>query len=207
MSDMKRHFKRTEKGFIPSLENGLVPLGTITLEQTSGVYAGRATGKRDRGGTKSAKPFFSAGFILPFAVLISGVILAVGLAVFNLILKEILLSSSGRESQFAFYAADTGGECALFWDAKQGIFPTSSQSLVYTGAASCAGVSITPFLSSIGTTEAATTTFEIDNDQYCIRVTVAKSGGGSVTKIESEGFNTCDVTNPRRVERAIRILY
>lgn len=147
------------------------------------------------------------GFILPFAVLISGVILAVGLAVFNLILKEILLSSSGRESQFAFYAADTGGECALFWDAKQGIFPTSSQSLVYGGSASCAGVSIVPFTSSIGTVDAATTTFNIDNGGYCVTVTVAKSNGGNNTKIESEGFNTCDVTNPRRVERAIRILY
>lgn len=59
-----------------------------------------------------------AGFVLSFSVLIAGVLLSVGLAIFSITLKELLLSSGGRESQFAFYAADTGGECALYWDIK-----------------------------------------------------------------------------------------
>ena len=56
----------------------------------------------------SHKSQVTKGFVLPFAVLISGILLSIGLAVFNIIMKEVLLSSSGRESQFAFYAADTG---------------------------------------------------------------------------------------------------
>ncbi|MDP3958446.1 MAG: hypothetical protein Q8Q36_03230 [bacterium] len=145
------------------------------------------------------------GFILPFAVLLSGILLAIGLAVFNLILKQSILASSGRESQFAFYAADSGAECALFWDAKQGIFPTSSDSALYGGAASCGGVSIMPFDSVVRTGSAATTTFDIDTATHCVIVTVAKFGES--TKIESEGFNTCNTADPRRVERAIRIVY
>lgn len=145
------------------------------------------------------------GFILPFAVLLSGVILAIGLSTFNIIIKEVILSSSGRESQFAFYSADTGAECALYWDAKQGIFPTSSQSTLYTGSALCGGVSIIPFSSSAGNSNAATTTFNVTSGDYCAKVTVAKFGLN--TKIESEGYNTCSTADPRRVERAIRVTY
>lgn len=150
-------------------------------------------------------PATNRGFILPFAVLLSGVILSIGLAVFNIIIKGVVLSSSGRESQFAFYAADTASECALYWDAKKGIFATSSQSSVYSGSASCTEVSIMPFTSVVGNATAATTTFNIVSSNYCAKVTVAKYGLN--TKIESEGFNTCNTSDPRRVERAIRITY
>jgi hypothetical protein len=56
------------------------------------------------------------GFTLLFAILVSIMVLAVGASIINISLKQVILSSSGRESQFAFYAANTGLECALFWD-------------------------------------------------------------------------------------------
>ncbi|MBI2618266.1 hypothetical protein HYW58_02325, partial [Candidatus Kaiserbacteria bacterium] len=70
------------------------------------------------------------GFTLLIAVLVAGVLLAIGLAIFNIAIKELLLSSSGRDSQFAFYAADSGTECALFWEQKQNGFSTSTPSAV-----------------------------------------------------------------------------
>ena len=69
------------------------------------------------------------GFTLLFAVLVSSLILALGLSIANITLKEVALSGTGRESQFAFYAADTGTECALYWDIKgSNVFATSSES-------------------------------------------------------------------------------
>ena len=62
--------------------------------------------------------FYMRGFTLFYAVLITSLLLALGLAVFNITLKELLLSSDARESQNAFYSADTALECALFWDLK-----------------------------------------------------------------------------------------
>ena len=56
------------------------------------------------------------GFTLLFAVLVSVLVLAIGTSMINIALKQIILSGSGRESQFAFYAANTGVECALYWD-------------------------------------------------------------------------------------------
>ncbi len=55
------------------------------------------------------------GFTLLFAVLVSVLILAVGASIINLSIKQIILSGSSRESQYAFYAANTGIECALYW--------------------------------------------------------------------------------------------
>lgn len=59
-----------------------------------------------------------AGFILFYALLIASLLLAVALAIVNITFKELVLSSGARESANAFYAADTGLECALYWDLK-----------------------------------------------------------------------------------------
>ncbi|MCI0619669.1 LamG domain-containing protein [Candidatus Wolfebacteria bacterium] len=56
------------------------------------------------------------GFALLFAVLTASLVLSIGLTIFNITLKEFILSSQIRDSQFAFYSADTGLECTLYWD-------------------------------------------------------------------------------------------
>lgn len=56
------------------------------------------------------------GFALLIATLVSGLFLAIGAVIFQIAYIQLLLSSVGRDSQFAFYAADTGAECALYWD-------------------------------------------------------------------------------------------
>lgn len=58
------------------------------------------------------------GFTLFYAVLTASLLLAIGIAIFNITFKELILSSGARESANAFYAADTGLECALYWDLK-----------------------------------------------------------------------------------------
>lgn len=56
------------------------------------------------------------GFTLLFAILISVLVLAVGTSMITIALKQVILSGAGRESQYAFYAANTGVECAVYWD-------------------------------------------------------------------------------------------
>ncbi|MCB9805847.1 hypothetical protein H6775_01665 [Candidatus Nomurabacteria bacterium] len=56
------------------------------------------------------------GFTLLFAVLVSVLVLAVGASIISIALKQVILSGAGRDSQFAFYASNTGLECALYWD-------------------------------------------------------------------------------------------
>ncbi len=56
------------------------------------------------------------GFALLMAIMIGSLFLAIGATIYRIALVEIILSSTGRDSQFAFYSADSGLECALFWN-------------------------------------------------------------------------------------------
>ena len=57
-----------------------------------------------------------AGFTIFFAMLVGSLSLAVGLAIYDLTVREIDLSSTATQSQYAIYASDSGAECALYWD-------------------------------------------------------------------------------------------
>lgn len=56
------------------------------------------------------------GFTIFFAALVASLALAVGLAIYDLTVRQLTLASASRDSQYAIYAADSGIECALYWD-------------------------------------------------------------------------------------------
>lgn len=141
------------------------------------------------------------GFAILYAVLVASLLLSIGLAIFNLTIKELLLSSLGRDSQFAFYAADTGAECALYWDFEEDAFATSTTSTI-----NCGGVDI-PNMGGGGYGVPSIFTIDFSPEPYCTTVSVTKYTAPVRTVVEARGYNTCDTANPRRVERAIRATY
>lgn len=175
------------------------------------------------------------GSVLILALIMASILLSVGMGISNIALKEIKLSSIGNESGKAFYMADTGAECALYWDTRsvaviedvtsvgavrQYVFATSSGSLaisvVENSDIKCFnGVDITdpPWHITYRTSpDSAITTFElkdVDLTKPCVIVEVSKidTGGGVFsTTIDSRGRSSCD-TNPRRVERGLKVSY
>src|SRR5581483_5969902 len=128
-----------------------------------------------------------------FAVLVASVLLAIGISIFNLTVKELTLSSSGRESQFSFYAADTGAECAIYWDFKGAdIFATSTDNRSPSpsnpdcaddpSAATPQYITYTNYISRTSTTAVTQFSLTIPNTNaqgvsapYCAIVTVSKS--------------------------------
>ena len=62
----------------------------------------------------------NSGFALLFAVLMSSLMLSIGLSIFGIAIRELSISTAARQSIFAFYAADSGRECVLYWDIKKG---------------------------------------------------------------------------------------
>ncbi len=180
------------------------------------------------GGKKITKPTHdtksNGGFVLLIAVLLASVFGIVGASIFTISIKELILSSGGKESQYAFYAADSGIECALYWDLKYSTFATSTLSVepsnVYCSDQDVTTLSGWEWKTNIDgqptTANQGGTVFGFDlypDDPArdgCAIVSVFKervSGDTFSTKIESRGYNTCDVNNPRRVERAIRVDY
>lgn len=59
-------------------------------------------------------------FTLFVSLIVAALMLAIGFSIGNIIIKQLLLSSTGGGSQVGFYAADAASECALFWDRKNG---------------------------------------------------------------------------------------
>lgn len=150
------------------------------------------------------------GIAIYVAVTITAALILVSFSVISLALKQIVISSTARDSQSAFYAADSGVECALFWDLKNtggSLFATSTGNQTI----SCNNISSTVTKSVNLSTGVGTSTFSYSftPDPYCVTVWVTKSYNGNTikTNIEARGYNSCSTTNERRVERAIRANY
>lgn len=65
----------------------------------------------------------NSAFAMLFAVLTSSLLVAIGVSIFNISLKELMIATTAQDSQKAYYAADSAEECALYWDLKMGAFP------------------------------------------------------------------------------------
>jgi hypothetical protein len=57
-----------------------------------------------------------SGFVLLFAITIAAIILSISLGIANVTLKEANFSTSARDTNEAFFAADVGADCALLND-------------------------------------------------------------------------------------------
>jgi len=136
------------------------------------------------------------GFTLLLAVLITSIILGISVGISVFVIRELLISSTGRESQKAFFAADSGVECALYWDFKQNAFATSSTRVI-----SCAGSS--PTVGGVSGISEFDLTF---TNGACTHIKVDKTVPFSTT-IDSAGHNTCNLSDPNRVERTLRVSY
>ena len=162
------------------------------------------------------------GFTLLVSLLLSGILVAISISIFNITLKHLALSTSSRESLYAYYASYAGYECALYWDLKPAcgsMFATSTAegTCPLPRQITCSGKTIPPGSptdppSIIGNTEGdqftPTGQFRLNFlPQGCADILIYKYSdlvtGKLKTKIESRGYNNCDATDPRRVERGI----
>ena len=104
-----------------------------------------------------------------FSVLISSLLLTIGLSIFSIALKELSISTASRQSVYAFYAADSGRECAFYWDISRngGRIPNLFDNDKVTGEAIYCGNSILNPMYIKGSAEypetALTTTSHIPN--------------------------------------------
>lgn len=154
------------------------------------------------------------GFTVLLAALVASVTLALGISIFEITQKQIMLSSLGRDSQFAFYSADTGAECALYWDIRHEYFGTSTPpNLVAPDDPACAGQK----LNATGRPQVGeqnpypyTMRFQFNTGGLCSQVTVKKDSADPRTVIHADGFSAnCNSlgTNPRTLQRSLEIRY
>lgn len=166
------------------------------------------------------------GFTLLLAALTASIVLALGTSIFQIAQKEFALSAMGRDSQFAFYAADTAAECALYWDVRYAYFGTTTplaaplplcdeQSLIASGNDDITG---RPPPRDPSEDDSVlypyTMLFTIEPNGRCASVTVEKTLNEDSdvprTLVRSNGFSTdCDSipTSPRALQRSVELHY
>jgi hypothetical protein len=175
------------------------------------------------------KKYKEQGFTLILAIFLSTIVLTITLSMMSILYKQLILSTADRESQIAFFAADSGMECAYYWDFRADLSGSTTQSIFQTVrplavplatlAPSCAGQNIfvtpgptgeTAFDQSASTVNEDSTIFYmtgLNGTQACAYVIVKKNKNTSTTTIESHGQNRCILGDSRRVERAIQFRY
>ena len=162
------------------------------------------------------------GITLFIAVSIASIVLVLVINILNIAIREIQISGFLRESQEAFYAADAGLECALYYDVFDAstTFPEPGDPPV-SGNINCVGTNI--LYSSTDNGSVAVTSFALqfsdtDTNTGCAAVTVSKNSSTGKTTVESRGVNKNDADEndtvcnkapgqTQRLERALRATY
>lgn len=142
------------------------------------------------------------GFTLLIAVVLASVALAVGLALLGLAYKQVLLASSARQSQTAFYNADTALECALYYDQQHNAFGYGA-----TGASiTCNGATVNASFNQSAAPRVRAFVLPCPGGGAYASTTIYKASSGA-TAIFSSGYSSCGASDPRRVERGLKVTY
>ena len=157
------------------------------------------------------------GFAVLFAVMLASFLITLGISIFSISLREIQITTAVRDSQIAYYVADSARECALYWEVKKGAFPIcfdASCASTVTAPISCNGNPINLVFNKINsstTYSAATTTFfqysptSIAAPVSDLIININFTDPNVITTIQTRGHNTGILG--RRVERGIQQVY
>lgn len=129
------------------------------------------------------------GFVIFIALITSTLILAISIGVLSISLKDYIFSGYTISSTQAFYAADSGLDCAVYYLTKVGLFPvpdatnpvssfSASEKADYASQIKCGGEDAANNLdvvsSQSGNRISYTTTFKLKQN-LCAEITVINS--------------------------------
>jgi hypothetical protein len=142
------------------------------------------------------------GYAILFTIVLVGIISAISIGLASVSYKQLILSSVAKDSQVSFYQADTASECGLYAENKL-LMTTSSQSPWSCGIDSNDSgyiLDISPY--STGGYTLIPNSLSLSSSP-CFNVIMDKTT--STTKLIARGYNICNKTNIRTVEREINI--
>lgn len=160
------------------------------------------------------------GYAILVTIVIISIILVIITGLSRSVYKQLLLTSSAKDSQIAFYQADTASECALYFDRVKTIpvIPTTGDNedlsqgednLVNGSVYNCGGQN--SIFSGFDENGSYTLNPEDENSiDRCFRIKVVKSKDENnylSTQLIVDGYNICNMGNLRTVDRTIEINY
>ncbi|NVN97284.1 hypothetical protein HXX01_03595 [Candidatus Nomurabacteria bacterium] len=166
----------------------------------------------------SSVPRNNKGYAILFTIVVVGIISMIAIGLSNAAYKQMVLSSVAKDSTTAFYQADIASECALYADSKDFFLDSkesSDGSITFPCAGSGNNLKYSHLASTIsGIDNKKTSVYELSPQDENIRskcsrikVTKTESDTSITTKVEALGYNICNKSNLRTVERAIEVNY
>ncbi|TSC78819.1 MAG: hypothetical protein G01um101429_642 [Parcubacteria group bacterium Gr01-1014_29] len=147
-----------------------------------------------------------SGVALYLAVLIGTIVMATGMGVSTIFYRELRISRVLFPSFLAFYAADTGAECALYHDLQQDVFDETAPPGTFTITCNGGTRTVTHTEPVVGI-DRFTFNFELTSmaGNACVDVRVKKEtiGGVPCTRIDSYGRNAVCASSAATVERRL----
>lgn len=154
------------------------------------------------------------GYAILFTVVIVSVISVIAIGLSNTTYKQLILSSVAKDSQVAFYESDTAVECALYADlADTGLTGLSSSGAPFQCGVNAVGQPVTISILNSGNGYDMFDTLRDQSDYGpCFDAHITKTtspvvGQNDSTSISARGYNTCNKSDPRAVEREIEVNY
>lgn len=145
------------------------------------------------------------GFTLLIAIILSSVTLTLGLALLDVAYKHVILASTAKATQAAFYNADSALECALYYDQKNNSFDYTSPAAAST--LTCSSTPVTGYSTAQDSQKRVTIfTIPCSGGGVSATTTVYKYQTGATT-LYANGFNTCAPNDPKRIERGLKATY
>lgn len=142
------------------------------------------------------------GFAMLFTVLVISIILSISIGISNITFKQNILSSIAKDSQIAFFAADSGIECGLIHDMSTENFKKGSTSV--PSSITCGDLTF-----NFSQTKSGTDYFyyeeDTSNNSVC-RIIIFDKTDNSLSRVQARGYNICQ-ESPRQVERALEARY
>lgn len=142
------------------------------------------------------------GYAILFTMVIIGIIMAFVTGASNRVYKQIILSSTAKDSQVAFYQADMAGECAIYLTSNPSIDLSSLNSVIC--GVDKDGNPLTLTITPLGSDVYSLKTSLVD--EPCFEI-VADISLPPDVNIKTRGYNTCNQSSLRRLERGIEIEY
>lgn len=143
------------------------------------------------------------GYALLFAILIISAISVVTAGLINTIYKQLILSLLAKDSSSAFYQADTAVDCAMYAD----LNVSSLDSWKDQTTLKCGGFDLNIQKKEDGSYDLLPPEDVLKSNDPCFKISVYRVVGTVDTfntdKIEAKGYNVCNTSNERVVEREI----
>jgi len=159
------------------------------------------------------KHFKNKGYALLFTVILVSIISLIAIGLSNTTYKQMVLSSGAHDSELAFYESDMAMECALYADNQISLLTNGSTSFTCGVDDNGQPYSLNIVSSVINSTETKyvlTPTGSVVNSlNPCFDINIVKDNLSSITQttISANGYNMCNKSGNRAVERTIEASY